>query len=182
MLFVIQFLWSEFEERFSYKDIYICTAVSRFLGHEIVKTPCSILTELVRSVLNNLYAVHTKVRQAAFFKFLSQKVISIVRPFCREALNDQTFTLLQLLPGAVHVGFNAAVDLLSVSEPPVKQPTQLATKQSVLTTSGKPVSKQPTVARKPAAQKPAMKSTYNASYGRHAIAGMLDTRTNQSVD
>ena len=114
--------------------------------------------------------MHTKVRQAAFFKFLSQKVISIVRPFCREALNYQTFTLLQLLPGAVHVGFNAAVDLPSVSEPPVKQPTQLSAKQSVLTTSGKPVSKQPTVARKPAAQKPAMKSTYNASYGRPSSA------------
>ena len=85
-------------------------------------------------------------------------------------MNYQTFTLLQLLAGAVHVGFNAAVDLLSVSEPPVKQPTQLAAKQSVLATSAKPVSKQPTVARKPVAQKPAMKSTYNASYGRPSSA------------
>ena len=85
-------------------------------------------------------------------------------------MSHQTFTLLQFLPGAVHVGFNAAVDLLSVLEPPVKQPTQLAAKQSVPTTSGKPVSKQPTVARKPEARKPAMKSTYNASYGRPSSA------------
>ena len=88
-------------------------------------------------------------------------------------MNYQTFTLLQFLPGAVHVGFNAAVDLLSVSEPPVKQPTQLAKKQSVPTSASKPVSKQPTVARKPAAQKPAMKSTYNASYGRPSTAKSL---------
>ena len=88
-------------------------------------------------------------------------------------MSHQTFTLLQFLPGAVHVGFNAAVDLLSVLEPPVKQPTQLAAKQSVPTTSGKPVSKQPTVARKPEARKPAMKSTYNASYGRPSSAKSL---------
>lgn len=92
--------------------------------------------------------------------------------FCRETLNYQTFTLLQFLPGAVHVGFNAAVDLPSFSEPPIKQPKQLATKQSVPTSASKPV-KQATVARKPAAQKPAMKSTYNASYGRPSTAKSL---------
>ncbi|KAJ7362077.1 hypothetical protein OS493_013167 [Desmophyllum pertusum] len=58
------------------------------------------------------------------------------------------------------------------TKPPLKQPVQHIAKQS-LPKAAKPVSKQPAPVRKPAPQKPAIKSTYSSSYGRPSSAKSL---------
>ncbi|KAJ7362084.1 hypothetical protein OS493_013175 [Desmophyllum pertusum] len=55
------------------------------------------------------------------------------------------------------------------TKPPLKQPVQHLAKQS-LPKAAKPASKQPAPVRKPASQKPAIKSTYSSSYGRPSSA------------
>jgi len=56
------------------------------------------------------------------------------------------------------------------AQPPAKQSTQQTAKQSLSKTS-KPAPKHLTAARKPAAQKPVVKTTYSASYGKSPLCG-----------
>ncbi|KAJ7362147.1 hypothetical protein OS493_013238 [Desmophyllum pertusum] len=58
------------------------------------------------------------------------------------------------------------------AKPPLKQHVQHIAKQS-LPKAAKPPSKQPAPVRKPAPQKPAIKSTYSSSYGRPSSAKAL---------
>ena len=62
--------------------------------------------------------------------------------------------------------------LVNISEPPQKQPMQRTAKQ-ILFKASKPQAKQSVPIRKPATQKPAIKSTYSASYGRPSSAKSL---------
>ena len=105
-----------------------------------------------------------------FLNFSVKKLYPMFAPFARRPWVTKLLLYCSSYQVQCMLGLMLRLICYLFLEPPVKQPTQLAAKQSVPTTSGKPVSKQPTVARKPEARKPAMKSTYNASYGRPSTA------------
>ena len=62
--------------------------------------------------------------------------------------------------------------LVNISEPHQKQPIQRTAKQT-LSKASKPQPRQCVPIRKPVTQKPAIKSTYSASYGRPSSAKSL---------
>lgn len=62
--------------------------------------------------------------------------------------------------------------LINISEPPQKQPLQCTAKQT-LPKGSKSQPKQSAPMKKPVTQKPALKSTYSASYGRPSSAKSL---------